>query len=43
MIVHMCFDAINVARLPFYFVYSIYSLVNILGFTLLTAVGLMFF
>lgn len=43
MIIHMCFDAVNVCRLPLYFVYCVYSLVGLLGFNLLTAVFLMIF
>jgi ABC-type bacteriocin/lantibiotic exporter with double-glycine peptidase domain len=39
----MCFDAINICRIPFYFVYCVWSLVGLLGFNLLTALFLMIF
>ena len=43
MVIRMCFDAVNICRIPFYFVYCIYSLIGLLGLNLLTAVFLMIF
>jgi hypothetical protein len=43
MIVHMCFDAVNLVSFPVFFVYTVYSLIGLLGFNLLTALFLMIF
>lgn len=42
-VVHLCFEAITLARLPMYLIYSIYSLCSILGWTVCGAIFLIYF
>jgi len=39
----LCFEAITIARLPIYMIYSFYTLCNILGYSVLGAVFLIYF
>ena len=43
MIVHMCFESASIVRFPVFFIFTIYSLIGLLRFNLLTAIFLMVF